>query len=278
MGPAAPGIAHHAARRCGPMSILKHGTSDGAVITYRVRHGRDPWILLHGFGCDMSMWDRVAAGLPHDVGLLVPDLRGHGGSTLGWHLPSIDRWADDIAAVIEREHLHRPAVAGLSMGGYAALALLEAHPDSFRGLALISTQAGADDETAREQRAIGLASLQQGGWPALAETLVPALLNVEGHDFRRHREHLMAMFERAGDAGLAAALYALANRPDRRPLLPRLRIPVVVVVGDRDRLTPPRLAREMADGVCDGRLVVLPRVAHMSTMEAPREVAAQLNL
>jgi pimeloyl-ACP methyl ester carboxylesterase len=57
----------------------------------------------------------------------------------------------------------------------------------------------------------------------------------------------MAMFERAGDAGLAAALYALANRRDRRTVLPRIRVPVVVMVGDRDRLTPPSLAKEMAE-------------------------------
>jgi len=260
------------------MSIQKHCTEDGAVLTYRVRRGRDPWVLLHGLGCDMSMWDRAAAFLPHDVGLLIPELRGHGGSTLGWRLPSIRLWADDIAAVIEREHFDRPAIAGLSMGGYTALAMLEAQPDAFRAVALISTRAGADDQATKMRRAAGLAALRQEGWPGMAESLMPLLLNPEEHDFRRHRDHLMAMFERAGDAGLAAALYALANRRDRRTVLTRIRVPAVVVVGDRDRLTPPPVAKEMADGLCDGRLVILPGVAHMSAMEAPREVAAQLCL
>jgi 3-oxoadipate enol-lactonase len=93
------------------MSILQQCTEDGAAITYRVRRGRDPWVPLHGLGCDMSLWDRAAAHLPHDVGLLVPDLRGHGGSTLGWRLPSIELWAADIAAIIEREGLDHPAIA-----------------------------------------------------------------------------------------------------------------------------------------------------------------------
>lgn len=260
------------------MSIQEHCTEDGAAITYRVRRGRDPWVLLHGLGCDISLWDRVAALLPHDVGVLIPELRGHGGSTLGWRLPSIKLWANDIAAVIEREHFDRPAIAGLSMGGYTALAMLEARPDAFRAVALISTRADADDAAARMRRAAGLSSLRQEGWPGMAESLMPLLLNPEEHDFRRHREHLMAMFDRAGDAGLAATLYALANRRDRRAVLPCIRVPVVVVVGDRDRLTPPSVAKELADGVRDGRLVILPRVAHMSVMEAPREVAAQLNL
>jgi pimeloyl-ACP methyl ester carboxylesterase len=164
------------------------------------------------------------------------------------------------------------------MGGYTALAMIEAQPDAFRALALISTRAGADDDAARMRRAAGLASLRQEGWPGLAELLMPLLLNPEQRDFRRHRDHLMAMFERAGDAGLAAALYALANRRDRRSVLPRIGVPVVVIVGESDRLTPPSVAKEMADGVCDGRLAILPGATHMSAMEAPREVAAQLDL
>jgi len=258
------------------MSIRTQCIEDGAVITYRVRPGRDPWVLLHGFGCDMSLWDRAASCLPHDVGLLVPDLRGHGASTLGWQLPSIERCAADVAAIIEREDLDHSAIAGLSMGGYIALSLFEADPGRFRALALVSTQAGADDDAARMRRAAGLTALRQEGWPRMANSLMPLLLNREKPDFRRHRDHMMTMFERAGDAGLAAALYALANRRDRRHVLPRIRVPVVVVVGDRDRLTPPSLAKEMADRVGDGRLVILPRVAHMSVLEAPREVAAQL--
>jgi pimeloyl-ACP methyl ester carboxylesterase len=84
------------------------------------------------------------------------------------------------------------------------------------------------------------------------------------------------MFVRAGDAGLAAALFALASRPDRRDMLPSLSAPVAVVVGDADVLTPPDRAREIAEAVPRGDLTVLPGVGHMSALEAPEEVAAAL--
>jgi pimeloyl-ACP methyl ester carboxylesterase len=86
----------------------------------------------------------------------------------------------------------------------------------------------------------------------------------------------MSMFERAGEVGLTGALYALANRTDRRLLLPRIRVPAVVVVGDADRLTPPPRAHAIVEAMTDCRLVVLPAVSHMSALEAPRDVAAQL--
>ena len=103
-------------------------TADGARLTYRARPGRDPWILLHGLGCDASMWDGVVAALPGDVGLVIPELRGHGGSTLGWRTPSVDLWAEDVERIVWAEKLSAPAIAGLSMGGYTALAVADGFP------------------------------------------------------------------------------------------------------------------------------------------------------
>ena len=81
------------------------------------------------------------------------------------------------------------------------------------------------------------------------------------------------MFEHAGDWGLPPTLMALAARPDRRTLLPTIRVPSVVIVGSVDILTPPDRARELASGIPGAHLHVLDDVAHMSAMEAPVEVA-----
>jgi pimeloyl-ACP methyl ester carboxylesterase len=258
------------------MREVSLATADGAEITYRIRPGRDPWLLLHGLGCDASMWDGVVAALPPEIGLLAPELRGHGGSTLGWRLPSVEIWADDVAAVVEKAGLGRPAVAGLSMGGYTALSLAARHPGLARAYAFVSTAAGPDDEDGRMRRAQGLGTLKRQGWRVFAENLIPILLNERGAEFARHRAGLLEMFARAGDAGLAATLFALANRPDRRPILSSIGIPVAVVVGEADQLTPPPRAEEIASVIAGARLVVLPGIAHMSAMEAPREVARAL--
>lgn len=249
---------------------------DGATIAYRVRAGRRPWVLLHGLGCDASMWTGVVEALPRDLGLVVPDLRGHGGSTLGWRAPSLDLWAEDVAALIEAEGLSNPAVAGLSMGGYTALALAARGGVAVRAWGLVSTSAAPDDDAGRAKRAAAIETLDRRGWNSYLEGLLPLLLAPGREDAAANRAHLETMFARAGEVGLASALWALASRPDRRPLLPSLGSPAIVVVGDADVLTPPERAREIAAAAPRAECVILPGVGHMSALESPAEVAEAL--
>jgi pimeloyl-ACP methyl ester carboxylesterase len=222
------------------------------------------------------MWDDVIEGLPVDCGLVVPELRGHGGSTLGWRSPHVDVLARDVVEILEREAVTRPAVAGISMGGYVAMAVAALAPDLARAWAFVSTRARADDDEGLAARAAGLETLRRRGWRSFAAGLMSVLLNEDNPAFPTHRERMMKMFARAGDAGLTWTYIALANRPDRLSTLAVLETPVAVVVGDADLLTPPHYARDMASAMPGSRLVVLPGIAHMSTLEAPREVAAAL--
>jgi pimeloyl-ACP methyl ester carboxylesterase len=251
-------------------------TPDGADIAYRIRPGRDWLVLLHGQGCDASMWDAVVALLPVDLGLVVPEIRGHGASTLGWRVPSVDLWADDVVRLLRRKGIEAPAIAGLSMGGYTAFGIAAAHPGFARAFAFISTTAAPEDEGGKHRRAAAIAMIRHSGWRAYADALIPSLLNDNRPQFPTHREHLLAMFERAGDSGLPSTLMALAARPDRRALLMTLHLPTTVIVGAVDALISPDSARALATGIPGARLHVLDDVAHMSAMEAPHKVAGLL--
>lgn len=251
-------------------------TPDGAEIAYRVRPGGDPWVLVHGLGCDASMWDDVIARLPGDVGFLVPEIRGHGDSTLGWRPSSVDLWAEDVVRLIEAEGLERPAIGGLSMGGYTALGVAAAAPTLARAYAFVSTSAHPDDAAGRLRRAAALGVIRRSGWRAFADTLVPALVAPQHPDADALRARLLDSFGRAGDAGLVPALAALANRPDRREMLTAISVPAVVVLGDADALIPAERGREMAAALPRGVLALLQGVGHMSAMESPGEVARAL--
>jgi pimeloyl-ACP methyl ester carboxylesterase len=251
-------------------------TPDGADIAYRIRRGRDPLVLIHGLGCDASMWDAVVAALPTDLGLVIPEIRGHGDSTLGWRLPSVDLWADDVVRLLRQKGIVSPAIAGLSLGGYTAFGIAAAHPGFARAYAFVSTSASPDDEGGKHRRAAAIAMIGREGWRAFADAMIPSLLNDNRPQFPAHREHLLSMFERAGDSGLPPALMALAARPDRRALLLTIRVPAIVIVGAVDALTPPDRARALATGIPGARLHVVDDVAHMSAMEAPHKVAGLL--
>jgi len=248
-----------------------HLASDGAQLAYRVRPGRDPWVLLHALACDSTLWDAVVRALPEDVGLVIPEMRGHGGSTLGWELPSVDRFADDVLEVLEVEELHRPGVAGVSMGGYVALAMAAARPEMARSWVLVSTHARAEDAAGRAARAEALSLVDRQGWATWIEQAGARWVASNEHEV-----HLAGMAGRAGDAGLTVALLALANRPDRTAVLPRLTQPVLAVAGAADPITPLERMRELADAAPQGRLVVVPGAAHLVPLDAPQALASLL--
>jgi pimeloyl-ACP methyl ester carboxylesterase len=255
-----------------PFRDATHTAADGAQLAYRIRPGRDPWVLLHALACDATLWDGVVASLPEDVGLVLPELRGHGGSTFGWALPSVDLFAADVLGILDAEGIGAAGIAGLSMGGYVALAIAAARPAIARAWVLLSTQARAEDADGKAARAEALGIVDRQGWAIWLDRVMPCWVSLP----EQHVAHLRGMAGRAGEAGLAVAMLALANRPDRRELLQELRQPLTAVAGEDDPITPRERVQEIADGVPGGKLVVVPKASHLVPLDAPAAVASLL--
>src|SRR3954454_13037762 len=105
---------------------------DDALAHIDVGHGL-PLVLLHAFPLSRTMWESQIAALFGECRCIVPDLRGFGDSPQSGPF-TIDRFADDVAALLDALQLDRAVVAGLSMGGYVALALWRRHPNLVRAL------------------------------------------------------------------------------------------------------------------------------------------------
>jgi len=106
--------------------------------------GGTPLVLLHAFPLSRAMWTSQVTALAGDCRVITPDQRGFGGSPLGGDPPSLDVAADDLAALLDRLELDRVVLAGLSMGGYLAMAFLRRYPGRVGALGLLDTRAGAD--------------------------------------------------------------------------------------------------------------------------------------
>ena len=140
-------------------------TTDGMLALHTLRPGEPgtlPLVLLHGFPLDHRMWLDVTDLIAGDRTVLAPDLPGFGSSPTGRDvagalgadpdIASIDVMADGVAATLRAAGVHRVVAAGLSMGGYVAIALAERHPALVAGLGLVDTKSTADDEPARARR------------------------------------------------------------------------------------------------------------------------------
>jgi pimeloyl-ACP methyl ester carboxylesterase len=143
-------------------------------------------------------------------------------------------------------------------------------------MVLADTRAEADSDEAREGRFALAAAVRERGPAAAADAVVPKLLGPRaGADpatVRRVRELILEN----GAGGIADALAALRTRPDSTALLPTIRCPTLVLVGEADQLTPVAMADTLAQGIAGAALVRIPDAGHLSNLESPDLFAASL--
>jgi pimeloyl-ACP methyl ester carboxylesterase len=252
-------------------------TIDGAEIAYDI-DGRGPVVLfLHAFPLGRFMWDDTARDLARDHAVLRFDCRGFGDSPAGEGALSMERIADDAAALLDRLGLGQAVAVGCSMGGYAALAMVRRHPDRLRGLVLQNTRAAADTPEAREGRALLAEKVLREGAAAAADAFLPRLL---GDTSRRDRPALVAAIRerilRNPPRGIANALLGLGARADSTPTLREIRVPTLALGGAEDLLTPPADIQGLASGIAGARSVFLDGAGHLPSLETPEAYVAAL--
>lgn len=216
-------------------------------------------VLVPGLLCTGALWTPQMAALADIANCTVADHTRH--DTMAGIARSI------LAAAPERF-----ALAGLSMGGYIACEMVRQAPERVERLALLDTAAGADTPERTAGRRELIATAGREGVGRVQELLMPVLIHKARLGDRPLVDTIMQM---ALDVGLEAFKRqeeAIIGRPDNRPLLAAIRCPTLVLVGAEDALTPPELAREIADGIPGAKLEVVPECGHLSTLERPEAV------
>lgn len=226
-----------------------------------------PLVLLHAFPLDSRMFDRIRPAVAARVRLLTPDLRGFGsGPALGDPPPPPDLavLADDVLAELDAAGIDRAIVGGVSMGGYIALAMLRSHPDRIAGLVLADTRSGADDAAALDRRRAAADRADNGDIASGPDAVAPLLAAATAATIR---DELAAVAGTVPAATVGWAQRAMAARPDSTDVLAAARVPVLIVVGEQDAITPPAAARAMAAVAAQAELVELPGAGHLSPAE-----------
>jgi pimeloyl-ACP methyl ester carboxylesterase len=171
---------------------------------------------------------------------------------------------DTIDAMAERMLADAPprfALAGQSMGGYVALAMALAAPDRVERLAIVNSSAAADSEEQQRTRMRIVAKIEAEGLAPLL-TLLPPLLSRDPDVQQRSAD----MMRRAGAERIAREYLACASRPDRRPALGTLAMPLFVIGTQDDTIVPSAAAEDMARLVPGARIHLLSDGGHLSPM------------
>jgi pimeloyl-ACP methyl ester carboxylesterase len=206
-------------------------------------------------GCTPALWSRL--DLPGE--LVTPVLEE----------PTLDAEVDRLLALLPP----RFALAGLSLGGIVAMALVRRAPERVSGLCLMSTNPYGPTAAQRTAWAAQRETLRSRGVRELQTSLLPLLLSPGRDDLV---PLTLAMADETRAATYDAQLRLQGTRVDERPGLTRVRCPTLVLAARDDRLCGVERHEEIARLVPGAGLAVLEGCAHLSPLERPAEVSGHL--
>lgn len=256
---------------------------EGVPIAFHDVGQGPPVLLLHGFPLTSESFRPQMEALAARYRIIAPDHRGFGHSGGGGGASSgsgaapleMSRIARDALAVLDALGVRRAVVGGVSMGGYAAMALLREDAGRVAGLVLMDTQAGADDEAGKARREDTARAVLEKGVGVLVESMLPRLVAEDAAPSAKAEVERLIRSNRP--EGCAAALRGMALRTDSMDVLARFAGPALVVVGEKDAITPRAKSEEMVKAMSGARLVEVPRAGHLSNLETPGPVNAALD-
>jgi len=223
------------------------------------------------------MWEPQLALAEQGWRIIAPHYRGMDGGDGDPVAASIDDYAGDVIDLLDALHIDDAVVAGLSLGGYVAFALLRHAATYVRALILADTRSQADSPEAVEGRKRLIALVRDKGAAAIADEMVPKLL---GETTRRKQpqveSRVRSLILPSSSNGIAGGLNVLMTRPDSTPLLPTIHVPTLILVGAEDTVTPPAMSEQMHKAITTSTLEVIPEAGHLSNLEQPAAFNAEL--
>ena len=227
-----------------------------------------PLFLFHSLLSDRASFDAIVPDLSRSYRTIVPELPGFGKSSAvdGGLAEVADRMAEAVTDAAEDGDV---TVLGNGYGGFVALQMAIRHPEIASRLILADCGA-AFSEPGRQAFRNMAATSREKGLQAITEVAMRRLFapefQAQNPDLMRDRREA---FLRTDARVIEASCDALAGL-DLRPQLSQVKIPVLVLVGEHDEATPPPMSRELAAGLPNARLKIIPGCAHVPQLQAPR--------
>jgi 3-oxoadipate enol-lactonase len=252
---------------------MENVVSDDAEVFYHVAGSGPPVVLLHPFPVDHRFWLAISQRLSIRYRLIMPDLRGHGDSSLGNGAATMTKHVLDLTRVLDDAGVGRAAWVGVSIGGYILFELWRRVRERASALVLANTKASEDTSEARASRLQTARDVLERGTEPFFESLLPKML---AESTRRARPDLvegaLRMMRKMSAEDVAGVQHGMAERPDSVPTLETITVPTMVITGEEDALTGLPEAELMARHIAGSRLRVVAKAGHYSPWEQPEEV------
>ena len=254
---------------------MPFATFDKTRIFYKLdgNAGRPVLVLSHSIGCDLGLWDQQVPELLQDFQVLRYDTRGHGASDAPKAEYSIEQLGLDVLGLIDSLGISKFAFCGLSLGGMIGQWLGINAPDRLTGLVLANTSPRVASKSNWDERR---RMVLEGGMAAIVDTVMQRFFMPEtlaqGNPHANSIRTVILGTDPAGYAGCCSAIRDM----DHAGSLGKIRVPTLVIVGDRDVSTPWMGHGEILARDIPGAKVVHLPTAHLSNVEQPRSFTAAI--
>ena len=237
-----------------------------------IGEGCTPIIFLHGYPFDKSMWEVQLEALKSTHRLIACDIRGFGKSTDEESKLSIDLFADDLIAFMDKLNLEKAILCGLSMGGFIALNVYERFPDRLEALILCDTQCIADTPEVKKNRYKTIEQIDVEGVTNFNEGFIKSVFH---NDSLTNKEELVEKLRQVvffnSQHIITSGLIALAERSETCSILKEIIIPTQIICGREDEVTPLAQSELMNRAIESSVLHIIDDAGHVSNLEQPDE-------
>ena len=230
-------------------------------------------VFANSLGTDFRIWLPLIDELTESWSLLLYDKRGHGLSGAGQAPYTIDDHAGDLIGLMAHLDIKRAIFVGLSVGGLIVQSLYKQKPELVEKIVLCGTAAKVGTTESWNTR---IATVQEKGIGAIADSALKMWFTPDFHENRAtDLSGYRTMMTRQSVDGYAS-LCAAIREADYTADAPKIKVPVLVVVGDQDGSTPPALVKSTADLIPGAQFEIIENAAHITCVEQPEALAELL--
>lgn len=242
---------------------------------YKVSGKGKAVVLLHGFIEEGSMWNDTAKLLSTGYKVIAPDLGGFGNSPLHSKTLSMEKYADDVFELLQKEKVKKCVLLGHSMGGYVTLHFAEKYPDMLSGFGLVNSHCFADAEEKKENRRKGNEFISKHGTKVFVKELYRNLFHPS---FKNEKliAALIAKAEKYSPEALIAANTAMINRKGKEDVLKNAKVPVLLIGGKQDPAAPIELFLKQSSMLPVVDFHLFDNTKHMSMFEKKKETLSAI--
>jgi pimeloyl-ACP methyl ester carboxylesterase len=230
---------------------------------------KTPLLLVPGMICSPRLYAAQVAALAPDAEIVVPDWRRA-------PLAIWDSWESAARWVVDQMPAGKFALAGLSLGGMLAVEIMQFAAERVTKLALLDTGVRGQNEAERAIRRARIRLADEGHFELVLGMQIARFLPAYRLPDKTLVDAVMAMCGEIGVEIYKRQEALAAIRVDRRPDLPQIKCPTIVVCGRDDAALPLFLSEELAAAIKGSELIVIEQCGHLVTMEKPAETSAIL--